>query len=357
MNPENKAELEYAKFDRRRASFILALIVLIIITVIVSVGLGTYEISPLTTIKCLLGLDGDSIENTLIWHVRMRRIVAGLLIGSALAISGAVMQSILRNPLASPYTLGISNAAAFGAAFSLMASYWGIFQSGVLDDYLSGVYGMSISAFLFSLIAVAVIILLSKLTAITPEAMVLMGVALSAIFSAALSSLQYFADDQTLASMVYWQFGDLSKATWKEIGIMFAAWVPTVSYFLYKRWDYNAMDADEDIAKSMGINVKRERIIGLLLSSVSTAICVSVAGIIGFIGLLGPHIVRRVIGNDNRFLLPASMLIGALIILISDYFGRMAFDFILPVGIITSFLGGPLFIYILIRGYRKNAVG
>lgn len=357
MDPENKAELAYARFDCRRGAFMALLLILILATVVVSVGLGAYHISPLTSLRCLLGLEAGTTESALIWHSRMPRVVAGILIGSVLAISGAVMQSILRNPLASPYTLGISNAAAFGAAFSLMVSYWGIFQGNVIGDYLGGTYGMSISAFLFSLIAVAIIVMLSRLTAITPEAMVLIGVALSAIFSAALSSLQYFADDQTLASMVFWQFGDLSKASWGEIGIMIAVWLPTVGYFLYKRWDYNAMDADEDIAKSMGVNVKRDRLIGLVLSSVSTAVCVSIAGIIGFVGLLGPHIVRRVIGNDNRFLLPSSMLIGALILLVSDYFGRMAFDFILPVGIITSFLGGPLFIYILVRGYRKNAVG
>lgn len=356
MDSENKAEREYHIFDKKRTTFMLVLSILIFITIVISVGLGTYKMSPITIIRCLFGLDSGSVESVLIWHVRMPRIVAGILIGSVLAISGAVMQSVLRNPLASPYTLGISNAAAFGAAFALMASYWGIFESGAISEYLSGPYGMSIMAFLFSILAVTIILMLSRLTAVTPEAMVLMGVALSAIFSAALSTLQYFADDQTLAAMVYWQFGDLSKPNWSEIGIMFVAWIPTVGYFLYKRWDYNAMDADEDIAKSMGINVRRERLIGLILASVSTAVCVSIAGIIGFVGLLGPHLVRRIIGNDNRFLMPASMLVGALILLLSDYFGRMAFDFILPVGIITSFLGGPLFIYILIRGYKKNDV-
>ena len=245
--------------------------------------------------------------------------------------------------------------AAFGAAFALMASYWGIFSGTVLETALSSVYGMSIFAFAFSMIAVVVIVLLSRLTLVTPEAMVLMGVALGSIFSAGLSSLQYFADDQTLASMVYWQFGDLSKASWQELMLLFAAGIPTMLYFIHKIWDYNAMDADEDVARSMGINVGGDRLMGLVAASVVTAVCISIVGIIGFVGLLGPHIVRRVVGNDNRFLIPGSMLLGAVILLIADFIGRFLLTVIIPVGIITSFLGGPLFIYILIRGYRKNA--
>jgi iron complex transport system permease protein len=233
-------------------------------------------------------------------------------------------------------------------------SYWGIFAGTVLGGFFSGVYGMSICAFIFSLITVGLLILLSKVTAVTPEAMILMGVAMSAIFSAALSSLQYFADDTTLASMVFWQFGDLSKAEWNELTVLFVVLVPIIVYFFWKRWDYNAMDAGEDVARSLGVDTKNTRLIGMILASVATAICVSIVGVIGFVGLLGPQIVRRTIGNDNRFLIPASILLGTLIVISADYLGHMAFAQVIPVGIITSFLGGPLFIYILVRGYKKN---
>ncbi len=349
------AEEEYESFNRRRHLFLLMLALAIFGAVVLTVSYGDYRIGYSQILRCLFFLDTGSVDHVVIWNIRMPRVVAGILVGSALGVSGAVMQSILRNPLASPYTLGISNSAAFGAAFALMASYWGLFSGTVFEELLSGVYGMSLFAFLFSLIAVAVIVLLSRLTMVTPEAMVLMGVALGAIFSAGLSSLQYFADDQTLASMVYWQFGDLSKASWDKLTLLFMAWVPVVLYFLYKVWDYNAMDADEDVARSMGINVKGDRLIGLVAASVVTAVCISIVGIIGFVGLLGPHIIRRVVGNDNRFLIPGSMLLGALILLVADMMGRFMLPVIIPVGIITSFLGGPLFIYILIRGYRKNA--
>ena len=349
------AEEEYESFNRRRHLFLLMLALAIFGAVVLTVSYGDYRIGYSQILRCLFFLDTGSVDHVVIWNIRMPRVVAGILVGSALGVSGAVMQSILRNPLASPYTLGISNSAAFGAAFALMASYWGLFSGTVFEELLSGVYGMSLFAFLFSLIAVAVIVLLSRLTMVTPEAMVLMGVALGAIFSAGLSSLQYFADDQTLASMVYWQFGDLSKASWDKLTLLFMAWVPVVLYFLYKVWDYNAMDADEDVARSMGINVKGDRLMGLVAASVVTAVCISIVGIIGFVGLLGPHIIRRVVGNDNRFLIPGSMLLGALILLVADMMGRFMLPVIIPVGIITSFLGGPLFIYILIRGYRKNA--
>ncbi len=349
------AEGEYEAFNRHRRLFLLLLAVAIFGVIVLTVSYGDYRIDYLEIIKCLFFMDIGSTEHVVIWNIRMPRVVAGILVGSALGVSGAVMQSILRNLLASPYTLGISNSAAFGAAFALMASYWGIFSGTVLEEILSGVYGMSLFAFLFSLIAVGVIIVLSRLTLVTPEAMVLMGVALGAIFSAGLSSLQYFADDQTLASMVYWQFGDLAKASWNKLLLLFIVWTPVVLYFMYKIWDYNAMDADEDVASSMGINVKGERLLGMIAASVVTAVCISIAGIIGFIGLLGPHIVHRVVGNDNRYLIPGSMMLGALILLVADMIGRFMLPVIIPVGIITSFLGGPLFIYILIRGYRRNA--
>ena len=349
------AEEQYAEFNRRRYLFLLLLIGIIFCMIVLTVACGDYSISYLDTLEYILFMKQGTTEHVVIWQIRMPRVVAALLVGSSLGVSGAVMQSILRNPLASPYTLGISNSAAFGAAFALMASYWGIFSGTVLETALSSVYGMSIFAFAFSMIAVVVIVLLSRLTLVTPEAMVLMGVALGSIFSAGLSSLQYFADDQTLASMVYWQFGDLSKASWQELMLLFAAGIPTMLYFIHKIWDYNAMDADEDVARSMGINVGGDRLMGLVAASVVTAVCISIVGIIGFVGLLGPHIVRRVVGNDNRFLIPGSMLLGAVILLIADFIGRSLLTVIIPVGIITSFLGGPLFIYILIRGYRKNA--
>ena len=214
-------------------------------------------------------------------------------------------------------------------------------------------YGVSTMAFLFSMISVAIVIMFSRTSMATSESMVLAGIAIGSIFSAALSSLQYFVEDSVLASIVYWQFGDLTKATWNELGLLFAIVIPVMAYFLYKRLDYNSMEAGEEVAMSLGIDTKKLTIVSMVLASVVAAVSVSIVGIIGFVGLLGPHITRRLIGGDHRFLLPASAAMGTFILLVSDFVGRAFFIHAIPVGIITSFLGGPLFLYILIKKNKR----
>lgn len=354
-NSRNKSQggNPYFQFQSRKRILIVLMACAAFVIAIYSMMNGAYYIDCGTILRTLFG-QGDNIEKIVIFDIRLPRVIAAILIGCALAVSGTVMQCVLKNPLASPYTLGISNAAAFGAALAIMASYVGWGKTGVMHDILQSEYGMSIFAFVFSMVAVAVILGLSRLTIATPENMVLAGVALGSIFSAALSSLQYFANDETLASMVYWQFGDLSKAYWGDLSIVLVLLVPITLYFFYKRMDYNAMAAGDEVAQSLGINAKRTMITAMVLSSVLASVCISAVGIIGFVGLLGPHIMRRLIGNDHRFLIPASMIMGALILLIADSVGRLAFGNIVPVGILTSFLGGPLFIFILIKR-RKGA--
>lgn len=341
----------YYHFQYRKLVVILLMIVLCFIVSIYSMMNGAYYIDCKTVLRTLF-LQGDRIEHIVIFDVRLPRIIAAVLIGCALGVSGTVMQCVLKNPLASPYTLGISSAAAFGAAFAIMLSYMGMFQSGFFHDLLKSGYGMTTFAFVFSMVAVLVILAISRMTIATPENMVLAGTAIGSIFSAGLSSLQYFANDETLSSMVYWQFGDLSKAYWGDNLIILVLLVPIALYFFYKRMDYNAMAAGDEVAQSLGINAKRTMYIAMILSSVLAAACISAVGIIGFIGLLGPHIMRRIIGNDHRFLIPASMIMGAFILLVADSLGRLAFGNIVPVGILTSFLGGPLFLFILVKRRR-----
>jgi iron complex transport system permease protein len=177
---------------------------------------------------------------------------------------------------------------------------------------------------------------------------------MGSIFTAARTALQYFANDVQLASMVYWTFGDLSRITWDNLFLITAVSVPVLVYFIYNRWTYNSINAGVDTANSLGVNVDRHIVIGMILSSLVAALIVSLMGVIGFVGLLAPHMVRRVIGSDHRFLIPASALVGAIILVLSDTLGRTLISpLILPVGVITSFLGGPLFLAILIRGYKK----
>lgn len=343
----------YEGYILRKYIKIAVLAVLIVLVSIYSMMRGDYEISFMGVIDALMGRS-TKVIHVIVWDIRLTRVVTAILVGFALSISGVVMQSILKNPLASPYTLGISNAAAFGAAFSLAASYFGWFAGNAIGDFLKGSYGMAVFSFLFSMLIVVIILSVSRLTGFTSESLVLMGVAIGSIFSAALASLQYLVDDSTLASIVYWQFGDLTKAVWAEIGIIFVVLLVVVCYFFYRRLDFNVMNAGEDVAQGLGLNTRHLLVMGMVLSAVCTSVCISIVGIIGFVGLLGPHISRKLVGGDHRFLMPMSMLVGAAILLIADTVGRLAFTFSLPVGIITSFFGGPLFVSLLVMSHRRS---
>jgi iron complex transport system permease protein len=345
----------YFLFKAKKLVIIQVLIVICIVVSLLSLGMGAYKLSMWEVISILLNND-DAVFGVVIWDIRLPRIFAAVIVGSALAISGAVMQCILRNPLASPYTLGISSAAAFGASISIAASYMSWFNGTWLGDALCSMYGMSFFAFLFSIVSVTVIVLLSRNSEFTPESIILAGVAMSSIFTAALSSLQYIVDDRTLQAIVFWQFGDLSKATWSDISLVLAFLLLISVFFIYHRLDYNSIEAGCDVAKSLGVDTKRLTILSMVFASILAALCVSMVGIIGFVGLLGPHLMRRLIGGDYRHLLPASMVMGSLVLLLSDAVGRIPFESPVPVGIITSLLGGPMFLYMLIKkdwgGYK-----
>jgi iron complex transport system permease protein len=197
--------------------------------------------------------------------------------------------------------------------------------------------------------------MLAKLRGFLPESIILAGVALGSLFTAGTTLIQYFADDVEVAAAVFWTFGDLGRISWKEVLIITMVISLAFIYFMFRRWDYNALDSGEESAKSLGVNVERVRLGGMFVSSIITAVSVSFLGIIGFIGLISPQIVRRVIGGDHRFLIPISAIMGSLLLLFSDTLARTVIaPVILPVGAITSFLGAPLFLYLLLRGYKKR---
>lgn len=205
------------------------------------------------------------------------------------------------------------------------------------------------------MLATMVILMLAGIRNFSPEAMVLSGVALSSLFSAGTILIQYFAQDFQIAAVVFWTFGDLGRTAWPEVTILAIIIALSFIYFMFRRWDYNALDSGEETAKGLGVNVERVRQFGMLLSSLIAAVAVSFLGIIGFIGLVGPQIMRRIIGGDHRYLIPASALMGSLLLLVSDTLARtMVAPVVLPVGAITSFFGAPLFLYLLIRGYQRK---
>ncbi len=358
--PQKKALAEasalYFAYVRKKNIFLLASACLIIALTFISITLGYAQITVQEIYNAIFYPNPANILHTIILNVRLPRVLLAIISGAVLAAAGAVMQCILRNPLASPYTMGISQSAAFGAAFGIIVLNGGHLQGFSNSPIIvNNPYIVTTSAFLWSLISVIAILALAKLTRITPEAMILAGVAISAIFTAAITVLQYIADTIQLSSIVYWTFGDLGRANWAHLFLLLAVSVPVLLYFIWNRWHYNALDAGDETAKALGVNIESIRIFGLLTSSLVTSVVVSFVGVIGFIGLLGPHIVKKFIGIDNRHMLPGSLLLGALILLSSDTLARTMFSpMVLPVGVLTSFMGGPLFLYILAMRYKKR---
>ena len=355
----DKGETEYSRMSRIKVGVILTLV---LVTVAVALVTLTVDLGSLTfseVIHIIFNKNDPSISRSdriLVWDIYMPRIVCGILAGFALGVAGTVMQCVLRNPLGSPYTLGISNAAAFGASVGIVLNGGAIIGQSQANIVINNPYLVTASAFIWAMIGTGIIVLLVSITKVDANTMVLAGVAISSIFSAGISALQYIYNEYALSAIVFWQFGSLGKATWDELKIIAIVVIPIMLYIIWKRWDFNALDNGTDVAKSLGVNVDSLRIMTMVLSALMTAVVVSFMGIIAFIGLLGPHIVRMVLGNDHRYLIPGSMLIGAIILLIADCVGQSLFTFTLPVGIITSFLGGPLFLFLLIKGYKRGAM-
>ncbi len=352
--PQDEGTKEgYLRYTRNKMLFLIGAAVLLFFLSIYTIGLGATDLTYWEILKYLFSPD-DSWDSTVVWDLRFKMIVAAIFAGASLGLAGAVMQSILRNPLASPFTLGLSNASAFGAALAILYLNGGTVvgqtaaYANVNDPLL-----VTVMAFAMAMVATGIMLLLVKMTECTPESIVLAGLAISSIFSAGLAFMQYMANDVALSAIVFWQFGSLSKVSWDNLYIVGAVLLIVSIYFIYKRWDYNALENGEDVARGVGVNVRSTRIVGLVLSAVLTAVVVSFMGIIGFVGLIGPHIVKRLIGNDNRYVLIGSMLVGALVLLLAYIIGSYAFYTVIPVGIITSAIGGPLFIIILLGRRRR----
>ncbi|RLG41900.1 MAG: iron ABC transporter permease [Thermoproteota archaeon] len=344
--------MKYKEHIRRKTLFGFVLLLILLLFSIYSLCVGTYTLSIDRVFNALIG-NGDKHSNLVIWNVRLPRIIAAIVVGTSLSVAGAVMQCILRNPLASPYTIGLSQGAMFGAAFAItMLGFGGTESYGRI--VVENPYVVTIFAFLGALTGVFVILLLARLKGFTPEAMILAGVAIGALFTAGTMLIQYFASELQLAAIVYWTFGDLGRPLWRDNIVMTCVTIPTFLYFIYKRWDYNALESGEETAKSLGVNTEKVRLIGMLVSSFAVSVCVALVGIIGFVGLVCPHITRILIGGDYRHLISISALVGAILLLISDTFARIVLSpIILPVGIITSFMGAPMFIYLLIRLHKR----
>ena len=350
MGERTKSEeirAEYKKFIGRKVLFILVSFVLIVAIAGIAATLGSYQIE-VTEVYTILwhGLfhDPETTEELVVWNLRLPSIVMGILAGIGLAIAGTTMQGVVRNPLASPYTLGIASAAGFGAALAIILG----------AGFVAGKYLIIANAFLFALCSSFIIYGLSRVKGATPETMILAGIALMYLFSAMTGVLQYFGEEKAVAEVVFWMFGSLGRASWDNLPFVFVILAVCVPLLMLKSWVLNTLGAGDESAKSLGVNVDLTRVICFILASFITAGVISFTGTIGFIGLVSPHICRMVIGGDNRYLIPASGLFGAVILLSADTVARRVIaPTILPVGLVTSFLGVPLFLYLILRRRRE----
>ncbi len=332
----------------------VTLIVFLGIAVIVSACCCLFAgSSHMSFVDCLDGLLQKSTpaNNRIIWNIRIPRVLAALIAGAGLSVSGLIMQTNLNNPMASPSTLGVSNAAVFGANLSIIAFSGGFLTTGNnLSNYGPGAnpYSTSMMAFLFSLLSILVILALCRIRGFSPNVVVLAGMAVGAVWTAATTVLQFYATDVGLSAAVIWNFGDLGRATYRTDLIMLTALVCGLVFFCLMSWKYNALLGGEAAAKSMGVNVGALRFASLLLASVITAVCVSFLGIIGFVGIICPHVTKKLLGQDHRFGIPAASLSGSLLLLLADTLSRsMGNGSALPVGAITSLLGAPFFLAII----------
>lgn len=337
------------KQERRYILCIIGMVVFCLMVAIVELSMGALQINPIDSVRALFGIGSSQNVNT-VQSIRLPRTVCAIVSGAGLALAGAALQSVLENPLGSGSTVGISQGAAFGATVAILVIMPTVFGS-------SSEVGMSVialCAFAGAMVSSVVVLLFSRMGLATPESIILVGVALSALWAGASTIMQYFSDDINLTKVIFWQFGDLGRATWSQIGFMAVVGSLCSVYFFLNRWNYNALQNGGHVAGGLGVDVERTRMVGVFVASLMAATMVSFIGLINFIGLIAPHIARRFVGNDYRFLLPASLALGSTIMLASDLVARMIISpVILPIGAITSFLGAPLFLLLLYKGYKR----
>ena len=348
-----KADLQqlYLGFTKKKKIFIIFLSLLIVTIIIVAANLGTASLGVKEVVSTILSkifptcFKPEEPTFSIIWELRLPRILMSVVVGMGLAVAGTVMQGVLRNPLASPYTLGIASAAGFGAALAIISG---------IGFFGASYFWIASNAFLFALLSSFLVLGLARLKKASPETLILAGVAMMFLFSAMTSFLQYTGTTEDVAAVVFWLMGDLSKASWQKVGIVSLIVFGTFPWFMKHAWDFNTLTSGDETAKSLGVNVERVRLAAVMLSSLVTAGTVCFVGTIGFIGLVSPHISRMIIGADHRFLLPTSCLTGAILLLAADTAARTILSpLILPVGILTSFLGVPLFIYLIIKRRKE----
>ncbi len=350
---EKPSSRSYKGYIRYKRLFIGGLAVVLLALILVSLSSGSASLSFQDAFLALFGL-GDEYNRIVVWNLRMPRILTALIGGVALALAGCAFQSVLRNPLASASTLGIAQGAAFGASIAIILLGFGSASAAYEGVSLGNPYVTALCAFGGAMASTLVILALSRFREMGPESIVLAGVALSALFSGGTALIQYFAEDSQVAAVVFWTFGDLGRTSYREVLVMVIITSLSALFFFFNRWKFNAMESGDVTAHGLGVNVRSVRLSNMIVAALASSTVIAFCGIINFIGLVAPHIMRRFLGNDYRYLLPASALAGAGILLLSDLIARMIVaPLILPISAITSFVGAPVFLWLLFKGVHR----
>lgn len=341
----------YRHYLSKKALFIIGCLAVAFLVTGLELSLGKYDIGFLESYRILLDhLEGitpvgqlAAMKDHVVWDLRLPRALAGLAVGAGLGVCGAAMQSSLKNPLADPYTTGIASGASFGACLAIILGF----------SVLPGAVGETatiVDAFIFALVPAAAIILVSSLKKnVSSTTMILIGIAVMYIFTAATTLLKVTASEASLADIYIWNVGTLGKASWDNIGFLAVACLVGVVIFQILARRLNVLVMCDQNAVTLGVDPKRTRLITLATTSLVTAVLVGFTGTIGFVGLVAPHVARIFLGSDNKYLVLASAAFGAMLLLISDCIAKSVGATGLPVGTITALIGGPLFLYLLIK--------
>jgi iron complex transport system permease protein len=338
----------YADVTRRKRIMLSLLGPLLIILILADISIGPSGLTILDVARIIaMPSSGTVTQYAIVWDIRLPMALMAVVVGAALAIAGAEMQTILNNPLASPFTLGISAAASFGAAVALVL--------GVsIVPFAGGIFFVAGNAFVFAMLAAMVIFAFSMMRGVTAETMVLLGIALVFLFQALLALLQYIASEQALQQVVFWSLGSLSKASWPKLGLTALIVVLTVPAFMRASWQLTALRLGDERARALGVDVQRLRLLVLVGVSLLAATAVAFVGTIGFVGLVGPHVARMLVGEEQRYFLPASAICGAILLAATSLVSKSVLPgVIIPVGIITALIGVPFFLALIFSRRRQ----
>ncbi len=339
----------YRVSEIRKLTFVIVCVVAAVIVAGLSITYGTMDIGFFECYQVIWNHITGNIEDKLIDYIivdeRLPRIAAALITGAGLAIAGCVMQSVMKNPLADPYTTGISSGAGFGAALAVTLGI----------SIVGGNYALVVNAFVFALIPMAMMLGVGKLKQASPTMMIMAGMAIMFMFNAFTTVLKLQADPDALAKLYAWTVGTVADCKWPEITLMFA--VVAVGVILTQMFSrkLNILATGDDSAKAMGLDVENLRIVLLLIISLVVATVVSFTGLIGFVGLVAPHVCRIFVGADNRYLVLSSAMFGAVLLEVADFVGRTVIaPATLQVGVVTAFIGGPMFLYLIMRQKKST---